>query len=277
MAIKKVLLTKKLAGTIYDIFPKTDAGVVVYEGTTVAATLAQFAADLKAVYTKTDADAAIKKASNDLYNKIMGITDEDGAAVTEAYDTLKEVAKYLTEHGEVVEGFTTDIAALKKAVGDDSSGLVKGLADVVAAQAQDATNITALQTAVDALKASVGDASKGLVKTVADHTAEINTLKTTVGDAESGLVKRVTDLEAKKATSVTASDQNGYVKVDGADVKVYTHPATHAATMITEDDTHKFVTATEKAAIANAAAVKIITQQEEVINENDLYLLEIEE
>ena len=39
-------------------------------------------------------------------------------------------------------------------------------------------------------------------------------------------------------------------KLDG--LQNYTHPANHPATMITEDETHKFVTATEKANIATA-------------------------
>jgi hypothetical protein len=49
------------------------------------------------------------------------------------------------------------------------------------------------------------------------------------------------------ANKVSASTVNGNVKVDGAEVIVYTHPVNHAATVITEDATHRFTTDAEKA------------------------------
>ena len=105
-------------------------------------------------------------------------TAEDGATVNEAYDTLKEVAEYLTAHGDVVQGFTTDIAGLK--------------------------------TAVEAL--------------------------------QSGMTK------------VEHSDTNGNVKVDGAEVVVYQHPATHPASMITDTAEKVMMTATERQKLGGIAA-----------------------
>lgn len=275
MSIKKVLLSKKISNTIYDIFPKTSADVVVYGETTVASELAKFANDLKNVYTKSDTDTAITTSANNLYNKIMGITEEDGATVTEAYDTLKEVAAWIEEHGDVATGFTTDISALKTAVGDADSGLVKGLADANAAIASNDSDIEDLQNAVNALETALGDANSGLTKRVAD-------LESTVGNADSGLVKNVTDLQTKVeslievgGTKVEKSEINGNVKVDGVEVNVYTHPETHDASMIVEDDTHKFVTAAEKAQYAAAAAVVLVTSQDEIDNERDLYMVEL--
>ena len=286
MAIKKVLLSKKINNVIYDVFPKTDAGIVVYGETTVAATLAQFAEDLANVYTQTDADAAIKASCDELYNKIMGITGEEGETIAEAYDTLKEVAKWIDEHGDVAAAFTTDIAALKTAVGDENSGLVKAMADAQAAIESNDDDIAELQEAVTALETAVGDAESGLVKDVADLKTTVGNaesglvkdvadLQTTVGDAESGLVKAVADLEAK-ATQVVASETNGNVVVDGQEVTVYVHPETHPATMIVEDDDHMFVTAAEKASIADSASIVVVASQDEVVNEMDLYLVEIQ-
>lgn len=282
MAIKKVLLSKKIDGVIYDIFPKTSADVVTYGESTVAATLAQFATDLSNVYTKTDADSAIKASSDALYNKIMGITAEDGTTVDEAFDTLKEVAAWIKEHeGDIVAGFTTDINALKTAVGVapaegvEGSGLLKAMADVQAAVASNDEDIADLDEAVTALETAVGDANSGLVKAMADAQAAITALQTTVGDENSGLVKRVADLEAVGSTKVEASETNGNIKVDGEEVVVYTHPETHAATMIVEDDDHQFVTAAEKSTFANAAAVVLVASQDEVANEKDLYMVEI--
>jgi hypothetical protein len=44
------------------------------------------------------------------------------------------------------------------------------------------------------------------------------------------------------ANKVETSTTNGNVKIDGVEKTVYTHPATHPATMITEDANHRFVT-----------------------------------
>ena len=50
------------------------------------------------------------------------------------------------------------------------------------------------------------------------------------------------------ATKVEKSGTNGNIKINGSESVVYTHPSTHAASMITPDATHRFVTDTEKAA-----------------------------
>ena len=332
MAIKKVLLSKKIDGIVYDIFPKTSADVVVYGESTVAATLAQFATDLADRYTKEETDEAIKAESTALYNKIMGITEEDGATVTEAYDTLKEVAAWIASHeGDVAAAFANDIAALKTAVGDENSGLIKGLADAVAAIESNDEDIAGLQAAVEALETAVGDANSGLVKAMAeaqaaiqananaiaangeliaantaaiaangeliaantaaiesndediaglqettgDHETRIVALETTVGDENSGLVKQVAELVERDGCHVEGSETNGNIVVDGEEVVVYTHPETHPATMIVEDDEHQFVTAEEKAAFARTAEVLLVSSQDQVTTEKDLYMVEI--
>lgn len=295
MAIKKVLLSKKISNTIYEIFPKTSADVVVYGESTVAATLAQFATDLADRYTKAETDTAIQAESTALYNKIMGITAEDGATVTEAYDTLKEVAAWIDEHGDVAAAFTTDIAALKEAVGVapaegvEGSGLLKAMADAQAAIAANDEDITDLQTAVDALEVAVGDANSGLVKAMADaqaaitalqedvedHETRLGAVETTLNDETNGLVAKVAALEAVGSTKVEASETNGNIKVDGEEVVVYTHPETHEAAMIVESEEKQFVTAAQKDIINNAAAVVLVSSQDEVVNENNLYMVEI--
>ena len=274
MAIKKVLLTKKINEVVYDLFPKTSADLVVYGETTVAQALATFASDMSNYYNKTEADQKTKDACDALYNKIMGITEGD-TTINEAYDTLKEVAAWISEHGDVAAAFTTDIAALKKAVGDENSGLVKAMAEAQAAIQTNSGDIGTLKTAVQNLQTAVGDASSGLTKVVNDHGTKITALEEKVGDDTKGLVKDVADLKAAGATKVEASSTNGNIKINGQETNVYTHPENHPATMITEDADHKFVTSTEKDIINNAAAVKLIASTAEVDNERDLYMVEI--
>lgn len=50
------------------------------------------------------------------------------------------------------------------------------------------------------------------------------------------------------ATKTEKSTTNGNVKIDGVETTVYTHPATHPASMIEQDSTHRFVTDAEKEA-----------------------------
>ena len=290
--IKKVLLSKKIGNVVYDIFPKTSADVVVYGESTVAAALAEFAAGLADVYTKEESDAALQAESTALYNKIMGITEEDGATVKEAYDTLKEVAAWIDEHGEIAAAFTTDIAALKTAVGDENSGLVKAMADAQAAIEANDGDIEALQGAVQALETAVGDAESGLVKAMADAQAAIEALEGRAdavegratalegrADALEGRADavegRLDAIEAIAPTKVEASETNGNIKIDGVETVVYTHPETHAATEIVEDDDHMFVTKVEKEAYARQAEILLVANQDAVVNEKDLYMVEI--
>lgn len=128
--IKKIILKKKIDGVIADLYPKTSADYVVNGETTVSAQLAEFATALESISTSAQVDAKIQTATTNLYNQIMGITEQDSTTVTEAYDTLKEVAAYINSHGSVVEGFTSDISALKTAVGTAEAGLVKKVADL---------------------------------------------------------------------------------------------------------------------------------------------------
>ena len=274
MSIKKVLLSKKINNVIYDIFPKTSADIVTYGESTVAEALANFATGLADVYTKEETDSAVAASAEALYNRIMGITDEDGTSVKEAYDTLKEVANWIDGHGEIAAAFTNDIAALKIAVGNEESGLIKAVADLQQITADADMEITELQKAVEALEEAISGAEEGLAKRVEDLESTVDTVVELISDGETGLMSRVQKLEAK-ATCVTSSKTNGNIMVDGEEVTVYTHPETHSADMIVENDNRQFVTADEKAIFGAAAAITLVASHDEVVNEKDLYLVEI--
>lgn len=127
--MKMVILQGEVNGVLTDLMARSHVDNVIYEeGGKQIALSEKLAEIIAAVALKADsADVAkdIKTANDALYNKIMGITAEDGATVNEAFDTLKEVAAYLTEHGSVVQGFTNDISGLKTAVEALQNGMTK--------------------------------------------------------------------------------------------------------------------------------------------------------
>lgn len=63
------------------------------------------------------------------------------------------------------------------------------------------------------------------------------------------------------ATKTEKSNTNGNVKINDGEVVVYTHPATHPASMITEDSEHRFVTDEEKESFA-ASTVFWVTEDD---------------
>lgn len=179
MAIKKGIFQKKIAGVIYDIYMKTDASQVIYgDASTVAEELASIISTIETLQassgiTGEEADAKISAATEELYNRIMGITDAE--TVNEAYDTLKEVADYLANHGDVVNGITTDITALKATVGDEESGLVKQVADNAAAIAELQENGVGGGESYDDAEIKAAIAAKGAVL-VGTTTPEVDDL-----------------------------------------------------------------------------------------------------
>ena len=180
--LKQVIFQEEIDGVLTDLMARTHVDNVIYEegGKQIALSekLASLIATVAAKADSATVTADIKTATDNLYNKIMGITAEDGTPVAEAYDTLKEVANYLTEHGSVVQGFTNDISGLKKSVEDLKTGMTK----------------------------------------------------------------------------VEKSDTNGNVKVDGAEVVVYQHPASHPASMITDTTEKVMMTAAERTKLSGVTA-----------------------
>lgn len=127
--MKMVILQGEVNGVLTDLMARSHVDNVIYEEGGVQKALSEKLAEvIAAVALKADSDDVtkdIKTANDALYNKIMGITAEDGATVNEAFDTLKEVADYLAEHGSVVQGFTNDISSLKSTVEALQTGMTK--------------------------------------------------------------------------------------------------------------------------------------------------------
>ena len=64
------------------------------------------------------------------------------------------------------------------------------------------------------------------------------------------------------ATKTEKSTTNGNIKINGTETVVYTHPATHPATMITEDSSHRFVTDAEKEAFGASSVYWAATDED---------------
>ena len=127
MSHKNGKITKVINDTKYDIYVKTSADQVVYDDTTtVKQKMIEIINALKngggiggsdsgsGNISSTEVDAKIKTACDDVFNKIIGTTDQ--ADLNAAFDTLKEVSDYLAAHGTVVDGFTSDINDLKSKI-----------------------------------------------------------------------------------------------------------------------------------------------------------------
>ena len=251
MAIKKQYLTKKIEGTIFDIFPRTSADQVNYNATTVADELATIVSNISDITEASTGiiDTRIARACQDLYNEILGITDQDSTPVMEAYDTLKEIAAWLDAHGDITAGILNDISALQTVVGDANSGLVKNVADL---QTTVGDSSAGLVKDVSGLKTTVGNVNSGLVKGVADLQSavgdansglvkDVSGLKTSVGDANTGMIKDLADLttDVRAIPIVEVSETNGNISINNTETNVYTHPETHDASMITYGDDGK--------------------------------------
>jgi hypothetical protein len=171
-----------------------------------------------ATIVKADQDKITTLIGSDANKSVRTIANEELAAqlipehAKEALDTLAEIAAWIQDHPDDAAAMNSKITALEGVVGDSTAGLVKDVND---------------------LKSTVGDATQGLVKDVddlqdglGDVEADVTALKSTVGDATAGLVKDVNDLKAVGATKTEASQQNGYIKIDGVETKVYELPST---------------------------------------------------
>lgn len=144
--VRNAILTALLEGSLVELMVKTKVdNVYIDDTTTLAAKLAEIIASLNAKVTTDAMNSAISAAIDSLI---------DGAP--ETYNTLKEIAVYISEHEDVV-------SALNSAIGNKA----------------DKNTVEAIQTTVNAL----GSLAKKSVVTEADLDSA---LKEKVNAASSG-------------------------------------------------------------------------------------------
>lgn len=145
------------------------------------------------VYNKTEVDDAIAAAK-----KAILLGEEEGP-IAETYDTILEIANWITSDETGAAGLAKQVATNTADIATNKANIEANDKDIASLQQRDVefTNSIAQLEAADVtlgnrvgtLETTVGDANSGLVQDVAN-------LKTTVGDANSGLVKSVADLAA---------------------------------------------------------------------------------
>jgi len=145
------------------------------------------------VYNKSEVDTAIDNAKKDI---LLGDATGD---IAEAYDTIKEIADWITNDSTGAASLANQVATNTASIATNKGNIEKNAADIVDLKAKDLAidgeiaglkqADSALDLRVDALEETVGDATKGLVK-------DVEVLKTTVGNATAGLVKDVADLKS---------------------------------------------------------------------------------
>ena len=126
MSVKNVYLKKKIEGTIYDIYPHTDAGIV--EFTRLQTDSESSGGKPEYIITTVyDELTALRTLIADTEARILGLTDEHANdTIIATYDTIREIASYLSTNGDAI----ATINSLNNTVGDASSGLVKRVTDL---------------------------------------------------------------------------------------------------------------------------------------------------
>lgn len=239
MSVKKAYLKKKIEDVIYDIYARTSADVVEFDAQEApAGTVAAKLVDL------TTTLGAVSDSVTALNGD--GATSVDGKIAAACEDLRNEILG-IAEGESLDEAYDTlkEVAEWIQGDGAAAAGIVDDVAD---------------------LKSVLGTPS-----IEADPENEIE------ASAATGLIARIEALEAIQATSVTASQTNGNIVVDGSEVTVYTHPESHAATMITTDSTHRFITDAQLAAFGAAANVSVVTSVPVDADAKDLFIVVDEE
>ena len=120
MANKNALLRKKIDGIMYDLMLQSTGDIVMLsDGSTLNVALAKIFAAFSKIVTESTIDTMIANSNSNLYSKIMGI--DDTTTVDEAYDTIKEIADWMTNvdeegNSKTVQDIVNDIKKLQEDV-----------------------------------------------------------------------------------------------------------------------------------------------------------------
>lgn len=187
--------------------------------TTDGAAAQKMTADIASKVAQTAYDAKVAEleaADSALGNRataLEGIVGKEAEGDQVATGLVKKVA----DNAAGIATNKTEIANLKKAVGDVSEVAAKSALDAVSGRVTTVEGkVTNLETAVGTKAVEGGAAATGLYKEIADEATraqgiesglrkDVDALKNTVGDAGKGLVKDVDDLQSAVANLQTSN------------------------------------------------------------------------
>ena len=131
MAIKNALLRKKIDNIMYDLQIQTTGDIVeLSDGTTLNAKIAQILSAFTNIVSEKAIDNKISTSTQTLYEKVTGFGPD--TQINEAYDTIKEVAEWLT----------TETPTSSQDIVDD----IKELTTAIETLEQQATKVTKSET-----------------------------------------------------------------------------------------------------------------------------------
>ena len=193
---KNVILSKSISGTMYKIFPMTTWELVqvpggsIVEGEYVPSTITldqKWQEIENSIGTaQTTMNTNISNAIDALRREIMGLGENETAAqvIGTTYDTIKEIAAFLTEH-------------------------------------EDANDAASYLHRVASLETLVGHAAVAQVGEQGDPDYVAPVSATGLFAADAALSARISALEAVGACKVEDGDTNGTIKVNNVTVTVY--------------------------------------------------------
>lgn len=217
--IKKTLLKKQIAGNVVGLYPQTSADIVLYDETsTVADELAKLIAKMGDGEGSVSEEiaAAVEQAKKDL----LGL-DETNTQISEAYDTLREIAEWIESDTTGAAKIADDVASVTKIVnGDPADDTDTGLVGAVAALQSDLDTadtgikdrLTAVEGDVDTIEEVLnGDPDNaddtGLVGTVNGLVADSTKIQVVASDFDESTMN-ANDLYFVELATETSNEEN---------------------------------------------------------------------
>ena len=239
--IRRVLLQKKINDVIYYLHPQTQAGIVKYYKsvtsmvdnepvtsqveTDVATELATLATSI------VNASAAASAEVQALEAKIFGLAD--GETINAKFDTLKEIADWLTTTGNTSAAtIVSDISALQTAVGNTQVGTegqegYKARSGILGEIQTLQERVTALEniapTKVEASSTN-GNIKIDGTETQVYNDSELRTNLGTASTASSGTEGQEGYVPAKAATGLHADVEQNASDIDSLETEVGVDP-----------------------------------------------------
>ena len=148
----------------------------------------------KNVYNKTEVDDAIADAKKSI------LTGDDKGAIAEAYDTIKEIADWISSNdgADDAAGLTKDVATLKSTTAGHTTAIEGLRTDVNAILGTGGSGIslTSLDSRLSTVESDLNTATTGIKAKLATAETDITNLKSELNTDGTGIKARLTTAES---------------------------------------------------------------------------------